>query len=733
MMNVNLFEFQNQAVNKLLDFSVNDQTKDKIVMKAPTGAGKTIILLDYIDSLLSIYNNYAFVWLCPGKGDLEEQSFDKMKEMLPGRNSQNLFDALQGGFGESSTTFINWELITKKDNNAIKDSERKNLYDRIDDAKRNNIKFILIIDEEHSNNTKKADDIISYFNPERTVRVSATAKKNNKSEFYEIDEQEVINSGLITKAIYVNEGIENDAEVNEDYNYLLPLADEKRKEIAKRYNEKGILVRPLVLIQFPNAKPKYVEVVEKKLEEMGYTYDNGTVSKWMSNEHKGLPEKIKNNDGEPLFLLMKQAISTGWDCPRAKIIVKLRENMSEDFTVQTIGRIRRMPEQKHYEDDLLDFSYVYTFDEKYKNGLISDVDKAYEVRRVFVKDKCKIFTLEKENKDLDYDGLGARDVLDVIYNYYIEKYKLSNNMNKNKEILENNNYTIGKEIRNKISQGKVGYTEQVAEMTEYVTTRSEVNTHSHGIQKLHSVDELKHILKMNSGETETVLKRLFRKNNEKKHKLLSLDTGEYYAFIINNLEFLKRDLKEVVNEIPKQKAFHFPEPKKSKFKIPEQDFLHYDSGVKNEVEFLSNAYKEYTSGYVTTVVKSTPEIKFEKYCEKNEKIDWVYKNGDKGQLYFSIVYIDNLRKQSLFYPDYIIKEKTGDIWIIETKGGEKNNQSQNIDAKSNNKFLGFKRYAEEKNIKWGFVREKDEELYINNTEYSEELNDDSWVKLENEL
>ena len=48
---------------------------------------------------------------------------------------------------------------------------------------------------------------------------------------------------------------------------------------------------------------------------------------------------------------MKQAISTGWDCPRAKILVKLREGMSEQFEIQTIGRIRRMPEAKHYEDD----------------------------------------------------------------------------------------------------------------------------------------------------------------------------------------------------------------------------------------------------------------------------------------------------------------------------------------------------------------------------------------------
>lgn len=50
-------------------------------------------------------------------------------------------------------------------------------------------------------------------------------------------------------------------------------------------------------------------------------------------------------------------------------------------------------------------------------------------------------------------------------------------------------------------------------------------------------------------------------------------------------------------------------------------------------------------------------------------VEWVYKNGDSGQQYLSIVYVNGIRKQWLFYPDYIIKTTYGNIWIIETKGG----------------------------------------------------------------
>ena len=366
---INLFDFQEKAVLKLIDLVADSNSKQTITVKSPTGSGKTIILIDFVEEYLTkINSNAAFIWLCPGKGDLEEQSRKKMRKFAPHRHTQNLFDALQGGFPAESTTFINWELVTKKDNTSLRDGEKKNLFDRIAEAHRNNTEFIVIIDEEHSNNTAKAKTIIDAFSAKNIIRVSATAIENKRFEYFEIDEVDVINAGLITKALYVNEGITEGMEVGDDYDCLLDLADEKRKNIASHYTALGKNIRPLVLIQFPNAQPETIVAVEKKLESIGYTYDNGMVSKWMSEDKKDLPDNLTDNDATPIFLLMKQAISTGWDCPRAKILVKLREGMSESFEIQTIGRIRRMPEAKHYDDDLLDFCYVYTFDEKYNQS-----------------------------------------------------------------------------------------------------------------------------------------------------------------------------------------------------------------------------------------------------------------------------------------------------------------------------------------------------------------------------
>jgi len=165
------------------------------------------------------------------------------------------------------------------------------------------------------------------------------------------------------------------------------------------------------------------------------------------------------------------------------------------------------------------------------------------------------------------------------------------------------------------------------------------------------------------------------------------------------------------------------------FTIPEQELYRYDPTETDVEEMLSSAYKDYSSAMIVEGIRSKSERLFERYCEQQTDIEWVYKNGDTGQQYFSVVYIDSLQKQWLFYPDYIVKKTNGDVWIIETKGGESGGKSKNIDIQVENKFASFKEYAEKKNLKWGFVRDKNDKLYINNTEYTDNMQNENWIPL----
>lgn len=641
--------------------------------------------------------------------------------------------SMMAGFEPGSVTFINWELVTKRGNTALKDSERSNLFEKIAEAHKDGTEFVVIIDEEHLNNTKKADDVINAFAAKNIIRVSATANKVPHQEYYEISEEDVIDAGLITKAIYVNEGVDDSKEIQDDYEYLLDLADEKRKAIAKAYEKEDVNVRPLVLIQFPMGQPETIKAVEEKLAGMGYTYDNGMVNIWMSDE-KIVSDDLTDLDGSPSFLLMKQAISTGWDCPRAKILVKLREGGSEDFQIQTIGRIRRMPEGKHYGMNILDYCYIYTLDTQYKIGLLSSLDKAYQVRRLFLRDEAKGFTLTKEMRDLDFDGLGERETLEKVYDYFKKSYKLGSDKNINRENLEAGGYDFSHEIDNKILQGVFRTTESLAQgsMDNRIKVKTTVNTHTHGIYLLHSVDEIKKVTGMQSQKVKNILRRMFSKGKKKKYKLIELENSDFHAFVINNVKQLKIDFKKVTSQMGGTQLSLKLEPKVTRFCIPEMEVYKF-SEVKHRTLMRMNAYREYTNEFVTDKTRSLPERLFERYCENNDKVEWVYKNGDTGQQYLSIVYMDGISKQWLFYPDYIVHLKDGTDWIIETKGGESSGHSKNIDMQIENKFIAFKQYAKKYNLHWGFVRDIDEELFINNTEYVEDMSDDSWKPLEEEL
>ncbi len=748
MIDIKLKNFQEDAVDFLFSKTTDSNSKPKIVMQSPTGSGKTIILVAYIEKYLDFHKDSVICWFCPGKGELEEQSKEKMERFAPTLKTGNVFNILNTGFESGTTYFINWETITKKDNTAIRDSERKNLFERISEAHNRNLNFIVIIDEEHQNNTSKADDIISSINAEYEIRVSATPNKRIVGEFYEIPEVDVINEGLITRFMYINDGLDTvEVEnVTHETDILLEKADEVRKQIAKAYIEENEDVRPLVLVQFPNLNDDLIEHVEEKLNSMGYSYENKLLASWFSAENKedkdrkskklgkiniGTTEddSITKSNATPVFLLFKQALATGWDCPRAKILVKLRENMSETFEIQTLGRLRRMPKAKHYGKEILDCSYLYTFDEKYKLEVIK-AGNGFETQRVFLKEEPKNIKLVKEMRNLDGSYVDEQAIRNRVYDFFKEKYNLSNIKNENIKILENNRFVLGTVLSRQYLTGKYStLTEIRDEVANYNTISIEVSTHTHGIELQHNIDAIKKHVGLSYNKTSLILRTLFLRGfGNNKFKLLNLTLKEYYAFIINNSEFLKRDFIEFSGQ--RHDQLMILENKIEEFKFPLEEHYRYVPYERYVKELESNVYKGYNTSMITDDFRSISERLFEKYCEKNENVKYVYKNGDSGQQYLSIVYGNNFDKQRLFYPDYIIQLKDGTIWIIETKGGEKQGQSKNIDVQIENKFEAFKQFANKHNYKFGFVRDRNDELYLNNTEYVDDMSDDSWVLLE---
>lgn len=162
-----LANFQLKAIADLME--AMSGPRQEIVLKSCTGSGKTIILTRFIDEYGKSFFRKVFVWLTPGKGDLEEQSKTKMDKYIYGSHTKLLADVMTSGFEENDACFINWEKLTKKGNNALKDGERTNFLEHIRNAQNRGLTFVVIVDESHQNDTVKAADILQYFAPEKII------------------------------------------------------------------------------------------------------------------------------------------------------------------------------------------------------------------------------------------------------------------------------------------------------------------------------------------------------------------------------------------------------------------------------------------------------------------------------------------------------------------------------------------------------------------------------------
>lgn len=740
-----LFKFQNDCVGYLLDKVSRSHNEEKIFIQSPTGSGKTLILQTFIkEFLLSVRRNTVFVWLCPGDGALQTQSYAKMRLYYPQCATGLLSDVLTTGFAGATTYFINWQKIIGKDRLAITYGEKANLYDKIREAHNSRLEFVLIIDEEHRNDTEKAREVISAFKAIAHIRASATVKTSGSTgNLYTIDELDVIDSGLITKALYINADCDDKQELSlkNEAEYLTGIALSQRTKLAAAYKEEGTDINPLVLIQFPPKSEELVYSVEDYLEKQGISYLNGYLAKWFANEKQNI-ETVTEHNSLIKVLLFKQGIATGWDCPRAKILVKLRDNMSETFEIQTVGRIRRMPEQRHYENELLNYAYLYTFDARYTMEVMRTIDYAYSVKRVYLKDKCRNFRIDNNRltKKMRYSG-NDREILDTLYYFMMKKYHLTEDLQENRKILEGHGYQFGTVIERDVAAGKVVKTDSLvsAETLSRLHLTTYINPQSNRLDLLDARQQISQVMSVPLDLTRRLLMRLFLYGTRiTSRRILALDKLEYVSFTIKNKDLLKNDFREACTALYEQgyqDQLELMKHQFQKFILPIEEIYKITEGVKKNYILERNAYDDYTAD-ILYAGKSNCEMFFEKYCNKCENVDWFYKNGDKGDRYFSIIYRTGVGIFKLFYPDYIVRLKNGQTWIIETKGGERNNQDQNIDPYAPAKFEALKEYCKfKRELHFAFVRDwsatgQDTELCWTDTEYHDSLQHECWKNID---
>lgn len=726
-----LFDFQQNAFEQLREF-ITLEDKTEITFKSPTGSGKTVILSSLINKIFADFKEYAFIWLTPGQGDLEEQSKASFSKNFPQITAKNVEELIVSGLDNNEIAFINWEKLNKKGNNALKKAERLNFGEQLEKTREKGIKIIVIIDESHKNYTEKANHILDLIKPYKIIRASATPKNKSDKDSIIITDEEVIEEGLIKKFISINEGIKNDTIYGNETTFLVGKALEKREEIKSHFISHNVYINPLVVIQLPNAGKG--EIIMNDIIEFLYgkniTTDNSKLAIWLSDKKVNL-ENINDFTSPVEFIIIKQAIATGRDCPRAHILVKLRDKQDEDFEIQTIGRIRRMPELRHYNDDVLDKCYLYTFDQKYSRGVKELVPGSGSQKSVHIKPKYlnKIPPLIKEDKDELNTSPDERKIFRIIRNYYIDEYKLGKDKELNFRMMRNNGFIFANEVKRAILEGEIkAMVKSNIKGLGTVNVKNVLNEKSLISQKNLYLEIINKITFLSSETLERIINKLFGKIDS----FIKLNKIEKLYFIINNYNLIATSFSNAIYKSI-DKGLGLTTTKKTTYFAPSSDIVKFKTNQKDGEYIENNAYAEYPSNPSRD---SETETWFEHYLEFNKEVERYYKNGDKGPQYFSVIYTNNLGIEKRFYPDFIFKHRDN-IWIVETKGSLKNDEgkTEDIDKASYLKFDALKEYGEKYTVHTAFVRynPKNKRYMICLDNYSDDGDDGNWEIVEKVL
>lgn len=744
MFTAKLFDFQTKHEESLLSKCADHE---ELILSAPTGAGKTVLVSKFIDDYLDENPNTVFLWLCPGAGGLEKQSQDSFREVTSGILDGDVYAFINEIDPRGKVFFINWDKINRTSNVVLREGEHRDLMGQVLFCHTNGIDIFMLIDEEHKYQST-ANEYIGNIQPIHILRISATpVSKGDHTEI--ISDDEVIGAGLIATGISINEGVSAAIEENnnlDDDLLLLDLADKKRKEIEAEYVRRGLRIKPLVLIQFPNGYDEWIERVKWALDDLGYSSTSGLVASWFSGEHPDNPEEIKKLDGQYAFLLFKQAIATGWDCPRAKILVKLREGGTERFNIQTVGRVRRMPERKHYDCPLIDNCYVYTLDSEYAEGLansISDSFYTYLYKRKF---NAPNIVLQKESLNgSDRYAVNPEAVVKVVREQMLTECDLDSNGKLDKHEMEvSKGYVFGTKLKTEAIEGVARTTHDIRSLNRIFGGEHQINNHNDGFIIRDAKRRIARAMGIDENISNNALRVLFGPLDmqmtilseeevafEREHKLIDgLSLREYNAFLVNNRE----RLVEVFSGVSADRIAEIEETDiiSADWYIPREQYYKQHKRIASTKAMSKNPFVDYGDNILIQPNRTFTEISFEDWCEHYDTVEWCYKNGDKGDEYFSIVYRMAFRRSN-FYPDYIIQLKNGDVWIIEAKGGmTADGSSNNIDKYAPRKFDALKEYASRHSeIKWGFVRAVGTQIYLSNTEWSEDVtNHNIWKPIE---
>jgi len=720
-------DFQKDAIDDLTKAFINLWTEDgrqlPLVFKSPTGSGKTFMAAHFLRGLSHLPNwdeDKAFIWITFSDA-IAMQSKNKFEEYFENILENELLTVAEinrGKLQKNDILFFNWQKVVSRaaENRVLRrpenEEERKEqgIYfeDFIDNTHKENREIILIIDEAHTRVTADlAQKIIDYIDPKVALHVTATPpesielKSRRLNSFVEVPRQKVVDEGLIKEKIVVQTEEDLRKYGSEDLDeILIDLGLNKRKEIVEEYKNLGKNINPLVLIQLPNDDKQLIDLGQKTKEEVVAELlskkgvDSSKIAKWFDDHPR--PEFLEENDDEHEYLLFKQAAGTGWDCPRAHILVMFREINSDTFYIQTVGRILRMPEPNKKDDyknsTLIRTGFLFTNYERNKVSAEWSAISPNKPEANFSKIKKGINNIELQSayvSRLEYGDLSNSAKFQMSFLKSMNDYfKISSDdlsQGRGSEKLSKAGIELKPIITNQMvvdakfqdfDQLSYEFKKQGHDIFLEMSRNDIEKTFNYYCYKLLKEQTEEDAKISNIARSWSPLKSAIRVWFK---KILSNDSDNYYKVFLNDINKNEssiirpaitqaiKEYKPILQKIIEDRREMQEQREAPIFTIKDEYWFSDDyEEIETNLCVLDKCYlkKDYPG--------KINETQFIKYIDaKKDKIEWWFKNRDYGWEYFAIKYYNSREKAfRLFYPDWIIRFKNGMIGIFDTKSGD---------------------------------------------------------------
>lgn len=735
-MNIKQVEYQRKAIEELKYKSkmflndIHQNYLNEILFTSPVASGKTVMTGIYMNELVEELNQdnltVAYLWLVTGKGKLHKQSESSLKNIL-NLNIKNPNEIIeQNTITNKDVVFLNWESIRQSENKfRTKNIDNKSIITAFENSKVDVI--ITLIDEAHeSRNTLLANEFLNLIKPSLIVNITATPQ--NMPNFIPLNTvtvpiSNVIQQGFIKKEIIVNDNITGITK-----NEIIKTAIEKRNTIQEKYRELNKNTIPLCLIQIENEKTTDFDL--GTIDNVNSVYEmlvtNGIkeseIGVWVGDKKRCKNiDNILNSDVK--YLIFKQSIATGWDCPRSHILVRFREVNSITFDIQTIGRILRTVEKVHYGDEFLDRAYIYTenecinfkeeVDSSVRNLILNQDNEAVLKNNETFNNSFKLVMEKRIQK--------AREDISVLDLYSNLKTDLGMYIF-DLEVIEEN-------LKLDILKGNL----TVEDIKEGLENLEKENYQKTKEQIQYEYSEFMKILNKRYG-LGILLPKLIKeiKGNE-------IENDKIKELIVSNKKELNLRIQQFLKDYLNQSVILSKEL--HEYKIPVSKYYSKIS----ESKFSKYAYTKEPDLSVENT-KSKSESLFADYLNNNSNVENWFKNG-LGKSDFSIVYVEkdkegnNVLKE--YFPDFMIISKTKKLYILDVKSAIGKQDFEGVRLKYN-AGKEFENYLKENldslnlpitDVEISVVKKENNELtsnfqICNSLKYEEDLNKNKWNVLD---